>query len=68
MPKILGFLISFLIFRAMEPHIQVFIGPMFGGKTTELLKMATSYIEQGYRVTVVKHDRDTRWNDPGKSQ
>ena len=52
----------------MDPLIQVFTGPMFSGKTTELIKEAICYIERGYKVTIVKHSRDTRWNTPGKAQ
>ena len=40
--------------------IEIIIGPMFSGKTTELLRRCSRYESVGKKVLVVNHELDTR--------
>lgn len=44
-------------------HIELIIGPMFSGKTTELLRRIRRYSVTQRRCLVVKHRKDTRYSD-----
>ncbi|KAK3705178.1 hypothetical protein QZH41_013974 [Actinostola sp. cb2023] len=46
-------------------QIQVIFGPMFSGKTTELLRRIKRYQVANHRCLVVKYDMDTRYNING---
>ena len=46
--------------------IELVVGPMFAGKSTELLRRVRAYEARGLRVAVVKSDRDTRYGDGGE--
>jgi thymidine kinase len=41
--------------------LDLIIGPMFSGKTTQLLKIVTSYMRNGDAVLCITHDTDTRY-------
>ncbi|KAI3431353.1 hypothetical protein D9Q98_004411 [Chlorella vulgaris] len=41
--------------------IEIVVGPMFAGKTTELLRRVASYEAAGLRVAVVKSNKDDRY-------
>lgn len=43
-------------------YIEMVIGPMFAGKTSELLRRAASYEAQGLIVAMVKSDKDGRYS------
>ena len=43
-------------------QIQVIFGPMFSGKTTELLRRIKRYQTAKYTCAVVKYENDTRYN------
>ena len=45
----------------------MFIGPMFSGKSTELLRQVSRYIAIGKNVIVVNHTNDTRTDDSVKT-
>lgn len=42
--------------------IDIVIGPMFAGKTSELLRRAAHYEAQGLSVAIVKSDKDNRYS------
>ncbi|MEM1682284.1 MAG: thymidine kinase [Sulfolobales archaeon] len=46
----------------MVDGLRVIIGPMFSGKTTELLRVLRKYAIAGYRVVLVKPSTDTRYS------
>ncbi|KAF3323215.1 thymidine kinase-like protein [Carex littledalei] len=41
--------------------IHIIVGPMFAGKTTELLRRVKAELSNGRNVAVVKSDKDTRY-------
>jgi thymidine kinase len=43
-------------------HIEIVIGPMFAGKTSELLRRSASYEARGLVVAMVKSDKDGRYS------
>lgn len=48
---------------AQEPgSIEVIFGPMFSGKTTELLRRLRRHQLADRRVVVIKHAKDTRYD------
>lgn len=49
----------------MQSRIELFIGPMFGGKTTRLTARAQELAEQGLKVARIKHTNDVRWDSAG---
>lgn len=46
----------------MASGLRVIMGPMFSGKTTELLRVLRKYAIAGYRVVLVKPSVDTRYS------
>ena len=42
--------------------ISLIIGPMFSGKTTELIRQTKRYHYAGHSITVVKYAKDTRYS------
>ncbi|KAF7638612.1 Thymidine kinase [Meloidogyne graminicola] len=42
--------------------IQLIIGPMFSGKTTELFRLATRHTLAGRSVAIIKYRHDTRYD------
>jgi len=42
-------------------HIEVILGPMFSGKTTELVRRIRRYTIAKHRCVVIKYSRDTRY-------
>jgi len=48
-------------------YLEVILGPMFSGKTTELMRIYNRYIECDISCVVVNHKNDQeRWNDKGE--
>ena len=47
----------------LEGHIQVIFGPMFSGKTTELMRRIRRYTHAKKRCQVIKYKKDTRYDD-----
>lgn len=47
-------------FLSVSPSIDVIIGPMFSGKTTELHRRLNICVEAGYKVVYVNSKKDTR--------
>lgn len=57
-------------FRSAAPHqnkgqLQVIFGPMFSGKTTELLRRIKRYEVAAYSCLVIKYEHDKRYSDDG---
>ncbi|KAL4241010.1 Thymidine kinase [Mactra antiquata] len=46
-------------------HIQVIFGPMFSGKTTELMRRMKRYQIANYKCIVIKYAKDTRYDEGG---
>ncbi|MEM3988118.1 MAG: hypothetical protein QXZ22_05900, partial [Sulfolobales archaeon] len=46
----------------MVGGLRIITGPMFSGKTTELLRVLRKYAIAGYRVLLVKPSTDTRYS------
>lgn len=46
-------------------QIQLIFGPMFSGKSTELIRRLKRYQVAQYEVLIVKYDKDVRYNDGG---
>lgn len=46
----------------MAGGLRIIMGPMFSGKTTELLRVLRKYAIAGYRVVLVKPSTDTRYS------
>jgi len=44
-----------------DGRLELFLGCMFSGKTTEMLKTMNDYENKGYKGLVVKHPIDTRY-------
>jgi len=44
----------------LKPSIDIIIGPMFSGKTTELFKRLSLYVNQGFNVLYINSNVDTR--------
>ena len=43
--------------------IEMIIGPMYSGKTTELLRRSRRYFYSGKKCLLIKHSDDTRYDD-----
>ena len=50
-------------FASPAGHIQLILGPMFSGKTTELVRRLKRYQHARLRCLVVKYKADTRYSD-----
>lgn len=46
-------------------EIQLIVGPMFAGKSTELIRRVRRFKQTKKSVIVVKHSSDTRYSDDG---
>ena len=49
----------------MQARLELYLGPMFSGKTTKLAQRAAELAADGLRVCTVKHSKDTRWASSG---
>lgn len=52
---------SYLNMRPAEGHIQLIFGPMFSGKTTEMLRRVNRYRLANRNCRIVKYKHDTRY-------
>lgn len=50
---------------AMAGRIELILGPMFAGKSTELMRRVKRHRIAGRRCIVLKHATDTRYSDSG---
>lgn len=48
--------------RALEAQIQVILGPMFSGKTTELLRRIRRFTIANKKCVVIKYNKDNRYS------
>lgn len=48
--------------RRPKGQIQVILGPMFSGKTTELMRRLKRYQFANHKVLIVKYQKDTRYD------
>jgi thymidine kinase len=48
---------------AQAGHIELIIGPMFAGKSTELIRRVKRLTISGKRVLNIKYKEDTRYSD-----
>lgn len=55
------------IANAQRGSIQVIFGPMFSGKTTELLRRMKRYTVAQQECLLIKYSKDTRYSDQGVS-
>jgi len=46
-------------------HIELILGPMFSGKSTELMRRLKRYKVAQYKVMIIKYAKDVRYNDDG---
>ncbi|KFM57705.1 Thymidine kinase, cytosolic, partial [Stegodyphus mimosarum] len=46
-------------------HIQVIFGPMFSGKTTELIRRLKRYQIANHQCLIIKYSQDSRYSDTG---
>lgn len=46
----------------ISPKLVLYTGPMFSGKTTELVKLLGSYAKNGVKSVLIKSSLDTRMN------
>ena len=44
-------------------HIQLILGPMFAGKTTELIRRLNRYKIAQKKVLFIKYKKDTRYSE-----
>ncbi|XP_048847179.1 thymidine kinase, cytosolic-like [Brienomyrus brachyistius] len=51
--------------RKIRGQIQVIFGPMFSGKSTELMRRVRRFQIAQYRCLVIKYAKDTRYSDKG---
>lgn len=51
--------------RRARGQIQVIFGPMFSGKSTELMRRVRRFQVAQYNCLVVKYSKDTRYSDTG---
>uniref|UniRef100_A0A1A8PBS3 Thymidine kinase n=2 Tax=Nothobranchius TaxID=28779 RepID=A0A1A8PBS3_9TELE len=51
--------------RKARGQIQIIFGPMFSGKSTELMRRVRRFQVAQYKCLVVKYARDTRYSDTG---
>lgn len=51
---------------ATKGLIQLIFGPMYSGKSTELLKRVKDYTSLNQRCLVIKSDMDNRYTDGDK--
>nr|XP_023659446.1 thymidine kinase, cytosolic-like [Paramormyrops kingsleyae]XP_023659447.1 thymidine kinase, cytosolic-like [Paramormyrops kingsleyae] len=51
--------------RKTRGQIQVIFGPMFSGKSTELMRRVRRFQIAQYRCLVIKYAKDTRYSDKG---
>lgn len=47
-------------YTQMNGRLEIFTGPMFAGKTSQMLQRVESYRIQGNKCVIIKHARDTR--------
>ena len=45
------------------PHLQVIFGPMFSGKSTELIRRLKRYQIARYECLIIKYSKDTRYDE-----
>merc|ERR1711997_706782 len=46
-------------------HIELILGPMFSGKSTELMRRLKRYQVAQYKVMIVKYAKDVRYDEDG---
>jgi len=51
--------------RKMKGHIELILGPMFSGKSTELMRRLKRYKVANYEVMIIKYAKDVRYDDNG---
>ncbi|XP_074485097.1 thymidine kinase, cytosolic [Sebastes fasciatus] len=51
--------------RRAQGQIQVIFGPMFSGKSTELMRRVRRFQIAQYKCLVIKYAKDTRYSDTG---
>src|SRR4051812_25804810 len=48
-------------------HVEIILGPMFSGKTSELIRRIRRYMVAKYDCLVIKYSRDTRYTADDKA-
>uniref|UniRef100_K3WL02 Thymidine kinase n=1 Tax=Globisporangium ultimum (strain ATCC 200006 / CBS 805.95 / DAOM BR144) TaxID=431595 RepID=K3WL02_GLOUD len=54
---------SFATMRTVPGHLQLIIGPMFSGKSTELIRRMRRFHHAKLQCLVIKYKNDTRYSD-----
>jgi len=52
----------------MQPEFKLFVGPMFGGKTTRMLSHLDRYTYQGADILLFKPNLDSRYENGGVAE
>jgi thymidine kinase len=48
-------------------QIQLIIGPMFSGKTTELIRRMKRYETANQKCMIIKYENDTRYDEDNQN-
>jgi thymidine kinase len=54
---------SYMSTKNLEGHIELILGPMFSGKTTELLRRLRRYEIARHKCLLIKHKSDDRYSE-----
>ena len=56
---------DFNLFSQNSGYLHLILGPMFSGKTTELIRIYNKYTACGIKCLMINHGSDTRYSDEG---
>ena len=56
---------DFNLFSQNSGYLHLILGPMFSGKTTELIRIYNKYTACGIKCLMINHGSDTRYNNEG---
>ena len=56
---------DFNLFTQNSGYLHLILGPMFSGKTTELIRIYNKYNACGIKCLMINHKSDTRYNSAG---
>lgn len=54
---------DFNLFSQNSGYLHLILGPMFSGKTTELIRIYNKYTACGIKCLMINHNSDTRYDD-----
>ena len=56
---------DFNLFSQNSGYLHLILGPMFSGKTTELIRIYNKYTACGIKCLMINHSYDTRYSNEG---